>query len=124
VSRLFLLPLAIIIAATAGCLGLEARSFCDKRAECADERGDRLAPDSVDVCVVNFETQMNALYANDEPECHDLADTLRRLRSCQVGLRCRDFDSSDNDGECRDERLDVEDARDRIRGDECTAREN
>jgi hypothetical protein len=101
-----------------------ASSICDKTAVCLKEENDRdFSDDAVAVCAVEYESRINALYANEEDECHRLADAILALDRCRIGLKCDDFVEADLGGECDDERDALDDARDDVDGLECTAQE-
>jgi hypothetical protein len=101
-----------------------ATSICDKNAICQLEENDReFSDDAVAVCAVEYETRINALYANEEDECHRLADAILALDRCRAGLKCDDFVEADLGGECDDQREALEDALDDVDGFECSAQE-
>lgn len=101
-----------------------ARSICDKSLTCQEEENDRnFSDDAPAVCAAEYEAGINAFYANEEEECHRLADAIVALDNCKVGLKCDDFVEQDLGGECDDERDALDDARDDVDGFECTAQE-
>ena len=106
--------------------GCTARSFCQKQAECAADQLDiDLEADSVEVCVVNYETAIAALNANEEDECHILAGAQQRFDACRTSLDCNDFfDDEDIEDTCGDELDDLLKAFRDIDSDECTAQES
>jgi hypothetical protein len=119
--------LAVVVALlTVPLMGTQctATSICDKSAVCQEEENDRsFSDDAVAVCAVEYETSINALYANEEDECHRLADAILALDRCKAGLKCDDFVEADLGGECDDERDELDDARDDVDGFECSAQE-
>lgn len=115
----------LVLAAFIACLsGCTAQNLCAKKAECADENGDDLAEDSPSVCQANYNGGLSALRANEEEECHILADAQEALDACRAGLKCDDFVEDDLGGECDDERDAYQDALDDVDGIECSAQEN
>jgi hypothetical protein len=123
-------PSIVAVVAILGALPLmgtvcTARGICDKRAQCEDEENDRqLEPDSIAVCAAEYETSINKLYANEEDECHRLAEAIVALDNCKMGLKCDDFVEGDLGGECDDQLDALEDAFDDVDGNECTAQED
>lgn len=115
------LVLAAFIACVGGCT---AQNLCAKKAECADEEGDDLAEDSPSVCQANYNGGLAALRANEEEECHILADAQEALDACRASLKCDDFVESDFGGECDDQLDAYNDAREDVDGNECSAQEN
>lgn len=91
-----------------GCL---AQSYCTRAAECAD---DPPGEDFVAVCQARYEGTLNALRANKEDVCHEVARAKEAFDSCRTQLDgCRDFNrgaGGDYDGECENERDDYIDA--------------
>jgi hypothetical protein len=101
-----------------------ASNICNKNAECQEEENDRtFSDDAPAVCAVEYEANINALYANEEEECHRLADAILALDGCRLNLKCDDFVEQDLGGECDDERDNLDDARDDVDGFECSAQE-
>jgi hypothetical protein len=119
--------LAVAVAAlTLPLMGTQctARSICDKSLQCQEEENDRsFSDDAPAVCAVEYEANISALYANEEEECHRLADAIQALDGCRLNLKCDDFVEQDLGGECDDERDAVDDARDDVDGIECSAQE-
>lgn len=111
--------LAAVVVVTSGCT---SQNFCAKRTECLKEEEDiDLEDDSTRVCAAELDAQINALRANEEDDCHALADALVALRACQANLKCDDFIENDFGGECDDQVDDVEDANEEVNGGECSA---
>jgi hypothetical protein len=101
-----------------------ASSFCDKALNCQKEEHDRdFSDDAVAVCAVEYETGINALLANEEEECQRLAQAQIALDNCRIGLKCDDFVEADLGGECDDQLDELEDARDDVDDNECSAQE-
>lgn len=101
-----------------------ARSICDKSLQCQEEKNDRsFSDDAAGVCAVEYETRINALYANEEEDCHRLADAILALDNCRVGLTCDDFVEQDPGGECEAQDDALDDALGDVRGVECSAQE-
>jgi hypothetical protein len=119
------LVVAVLVTAVVGS-GCTPRSFCQKQAECAADQLDiDFEPDSVEVCVVNYETAIAALNANEEDECHILAAAQQRFDACRVSLDCNDFfDDDDIEDTCGDQLDDLVNALEDVTGDECTAQES
>jgi len=106
-------------------VGCTAQNFCNKSQECQEEENDRrFSDDAAAVCAVDYDTRINALLANEEKECHALADAIVALDNCRLGLDCDDFVEADLGGDCDDQLDDLEDAVRDVDGDECTAQEN
>ena len=124
-SRAALVALVAVFAATAFVGGCNtAQNYCAKREECLREDLDTdLEPDSTRVCAVEIDGQIATLRANEEDDCHILADALVALRNCQAGLKCDDFFEGDLGGECDDQLDNFEDARDDADGLTCTAQD-
>ncbi len=75
-------------------------SVCAKYAECAS---DPPGPDFQSVCETRYRGEINALRANDESECHDLANAKEAFDLCRAGMDCTDFRDGDYDAACEDE---------------------
>ena len=104
--------LAIVAALPLMGAGCTAQNICAKLLECQESENDRtFSDDAAAVCAVDYDTRINALYANEEDEC-------------KVGLKCDDFVEGDLGGECDDEVDDLDDAARDVDGDECSAQEN
>ena len=105
-----------------------ARSICTKTQECEEQENDRsFSDDAAAVCEVEYNARINALNANEEDECHALADAIEALDRCRVGLKCDDFVEADLGGECDDESKALSDAFDNVSvgfSGECSAQEN
>ena len=111
--RMLIMATFVFVAASlAGADGCSARNYCNKKAECADEDGDPLEPDSIGVCVANVEGEIDGYFANQEEECLAVGDARQRLYACMATLSCNDFEDSDLGGECDDELDDLDRARD------------
>lgn len=95
-----------IVASVSGCPSVPA-SFCAKADECAeDPPGD----DFPAICTVQVQGDLDALRANDEEECHEVAEAKEILMACLTNLTCGDLNDVDYGGECEDERDDYLDA--------------
>ncbi|MDP2346057.1 MAG: hypothetical protein Q8O67_34285 [Deltaproteobacteria bacterium] len=121
-------PIAVVVVAVlfpfvvgASCT---ASSFCNKRAQCLEEEENiDLEDDSTRVCVAEYEGALNALFANEEEDCHTLANAQLALDNCRSGLDCDDFLESDLGGKCDDQLDDLEDAFEDISGFQCSAQD-
>jgi hypothetical protein len=120
VSTMLLASLACL----ASCSGGDF--FCRKQAQCLAEEGfPELEDDSVGVCVVQYNGSIAALRANEEPECHVLADAILAVDACRAGLDCNDFFEQDDFSEACDNVLDdLDDALDDVDDGRCTAQES
>lgn len=94
----------LAIAVSSACT--PAPAFCTKYEECSKTP---LSEDFHNVCTEGVNSGLSTIRANDEPECQDLADARTALLACVAQLECVDFDESDFNGRCKDERLAVED---------------
>jgi hypothetical protein len=100
----------LLLAAVAlswGMLGCSAQAACEKQKECAS---DPPGEDFVRICQITYDGQINALRANKEDECHDLANAKLAYDACTSQLDCDDYREADHNGECEDERDDYFDA--------------
>lgn len=90
-----------VLVCTSGCL---SQSYCQRAAECAD---DPPGQDFERICQARYDGTLNALRANKEDECHELARAKEAFDACSVQLDdCREFNragSRNYDGECEDE---------------------
>lgn len=102
---------ACVLALVAGCS--PSAAWCAKRQEC----NDRLEDDSYGVCVEDLRRADRSLRANDEEDCHRLADAQLAFDACRATLSCRDVQDGDYDA-CDDERDRLADAFDDAGG-EC-----
>ena len=101
-----------------------ANSICSKRAQCLSEEADiDLEDDSTRVCVVEYQAGLDALFANEEDDCHTFANAQVALDNCRSGLDCDDFLEDDLGGKCDDQLDDLQDAFDDISGLECSAQD-
>ncbi|MCC7073915.1 MAG: hypothetical protein IT383_21585 [Deltaproteobacteria bacterium] len=96
-------PLTLTALIVSGCV---ANNLCAKRQECNDS----LEDDSYAVCVEDYNAGINALRANKEEECYELAAAQLAYDACRAALDCDDFEEGDLGGKCDDERDDYEDA--------------
>ena len=93
-----LLSLLLVVVTGFGC-SLE-RAVCAKQAECAaDPPGDEFE----EICRISYAGHLDALRANTEQECLDLADALEALDSCRVELDCEAFNQGAASGACQAE---------------------
>lgn len=97
----------------AGCKPV-SRAYCELGGECDEATGifdpvPGSSSDSVDVCTVNQETLLQALRANREEVCHQLADAYEAFWACAVEEGCDAFDVTEP--ECKDELEEVGDLR-------------
>lgn len=121
----FLRPLLAGSAALALLSGCTASSICNKNAQCQEEENDRdFSDDAPAVCAAEYDARIASLRANEEEECLRLADAIIALDNCRLSLDCDDFLEADLGGKCDDQLDDLEDARDDVDGDECSAQEN
>lgn len=97
------IALGLCAAVAAGCVG---NNYCAKRQECNND----LEDDSYGVCVEQYNAGVNALRANKEEECQEVASALLAFDACRAALDCDDFEESDLGGKCDDELDDYEDA--------------
>ena len=128
--RMLALPLTglFLVVAAAGCSS--TRGYCEASSDCdsevfgfeVDDAGD--AEDSVGVCTANQDARLSALRANEEDECHEVANALDAYFACVANEFAGGEDGCDavND-ECDDELEDFQDAQADINGDECSASE-
>ena len=87
--------------------GCTSQAICEKEKECAS---DPPGEDYVQVCTVRHEGQLDALNANKEEECKELASAKVKLDACRAQLDCDDYGESDLGGNCDDELDEFEDA--------------
>lgn len=115
-----------LVAAIVGGTACTSRSVCAKRAQClAEEQDTELESDSLAVCIAEYDGDIAALRANEEPECQAFADAKIAFDLCQASLDCNDyFDEDDVKDACKDQLDDLQDAFDDINGDECSAIES
>lgn len=107
-------------------VGCTAEQVCTREAQClAEEEDVDLESDSTNVCVAEYNGRIGALRANEEPECHALADALVAFDVCRASLDCNDyFDDADVEDACEDQFDDLKKAFDDVNGDECSALES
>lgn len=100
--------------------------YCSKEAQClAEEQKLELESDSVGVCVAQYNGNIAALRANEEPECQIYADALVAVDRCRAGLDCNDFfDANDFNDACADEIDDLQDAARDVDDGRCSALES
>jgi hypothetical protein len=111
----------VVVVVVAGCT---AQNVCNRTAQCLDEEADtELEPDSTAVCIAQFDGRIEALRANEEDDCHVLADAVIALANCQAGLDCDDFVEADLGGKCDDQLDDLEDAQEDVSNGECTSQD-
>ena len=116
-------PIVVVVVALLVAAGAcsPAASFCNKRTQCLDEEANiDLEDDSTQVCIAEYEAGLNALFANEEDDCHTLANAQIAFDNCRSGLDCDDFIEDDFGGKCDDELDDLQDAFDDISGSECS----
>lgn len=113
--RRFVLLVCSIVSVFASCS--ESAAYCQRSVECSEDTGDDSdeGADDVAVCSAQTDGLLRALRANAEPECTALANAISALNACRAQLSCDDFDATENNGECQDERDGVGDACDDIR---------
>lgn len=107
-------PLALLAftLALAGCNALP-QQFCELGADCDDLAGLFYDPvlgnsdDNAAVCAVNQQTFTNALRANSEDICHQIAAAWETYMACAVEEGCDAFKVGEP--ECNDERDDYAD---------------
>jgi hypothetical protein len=128
--RLLTAPVALALASLTGCAAATT-SYCEAQADCErdflgvvvpDRAGS--ADDSVAVCAANQNTTIASLRANEEEDCHAVADAT------EVYMACIAQAFADNDDgcavlqdECASELDDIDDALGNIDGDECSENE-
>ena len=139
--RLFVVFLSLSAVLSTACSS--SQGYCAAAADCDreflgvpifDDAGND--DDSAGVCAANVDANLAALRANEEPECHALADALARFHACVAAEFAKKPDGCDAlfggnepqlteaDGPCDDEFDDVQDARTDINGDECSSQED
>jgi hypothetical protein len=123
-TNALLCAVVLVLGALPACT--QARSYCQKEAQCLDEERDiQLEDDSVGVCAAEYEGQIAALRANEEPECRILAQAILDFDACRASLDCNDFfDDNNIEDECGDQLDALNDAFDDVSGDECLAQES
>ena len=121
-----------LLALVGGALGCSspARGFCEASADCdaaifgiaIDAAGD--SDDDVAVCTAEQDAQNSALRANEEDECHAVADARDAYFACVGSEFSGGEDGCDavNDA-CKDELDDLQSALTDVNGDECTSNE-
>lgn len=83
-----------LVVLAAGALGAgcaPGNALCAKQQECDDS----LEEDTFGVCVEQYNAGINALRANEEPECQVLADAQLTFDACRAQLDCNDFEEGD-----------------------------
>jgi hypothetical protein len=139
--RTLVVSLSLLAALSTACSS--SKVYCDAAADCdreflgvpiPDDAGND--DDSAAVCTANVDANLAALRANEEPECHALADALERFHACVAAEFAKKPDGCDAifggnepqlteaDGPCDDEFDDVQGARSDINGDECSSQED
>ncbi|MBM4282025.1 MAG: hypothetical protein FJ137_15120 [Deltaproteobacteria bacterium] len=123
-SRLAFVAVAVATLVVVGCSG--GRAYCSKEAQClAEEEDVELESDSVGVCVAQYDGNIAALRANEEPECQVLADAIVAADACRASLDCNDFfDAADYQDACEDELDDLQDALNDVDDGRCSAQES
>jgi|GEM_PF-1849672 len=113
-APLSLAAIALSAAAALSSMACSSTSaqYCEVAAEC-DEGGLSFDPvgssdDSAAVCTAENETTIDALNANSEEECKELARLLQAYQACVVEEGCDAFDLLEP--ECKDEFEDYFDA--------------
>ncbi len=89
--------------------------LCQKQEECSN---DAKGKEFVEVCSIQYDGSINALRANKETSCQDLANAQLALDACRAALDCDDFNESDLGGKCDKELENLNDANDDA-GSEC-----
>ena len=117
---LSILGLFLVVAGT----GCTAQNLCNRISECREEEGDGASDDAAAVCAADFDSGIAQLRANEEEACHRLADAQVALAGCMAGLSCDDLVEADLGKECDEQLDDVEDAREDVDGNECSAQED
>jgi hypothetical protein len=141
--RLIVLSFSLLAVWSTACSS--SRGYCAAAADCdrelpllgvpiPDDAGND--DDSAAVCSVNVDTEIAALRANEEKECHALADALERFHACVAAEFAKSNDGcaalfggdepelTEADGPCDDEFDDVQDARADINDEECSSQED
>lgn len=108
-----LLSFGFVLLLVDGCS--PAQALCAKEQEC----NDKLEDDTYNVCIESYNAGINALRANEEPECQVLADARLALDACRSTLSCSDFEDNDLD-DCDDQLDDYRDALEDA-GDQCSS---
>ena len=98
---------ACALAASSALACTVSDAVCAKEKECA---ADPPGEDFERVCAIRHKGQLDALRANKEQECAELANAKERLDACRASLDCNDYDERDLNGRCDDELDDLESA--------------
>ena len=111
----------VVVAMASGCT---AQNLCNRQIECREEEGNGASDDAAAVCVADFDSGIAQLRANEEESCQRVADAQLALAGCMAGLSCDDLVEADLGKECDEQLDDVEDAREDVDGNECSAQED
>ena len=109
--------LTSLLVALGGTACSPGSAFCARLSECADDPPGR---DFEKICLIQYDTEIDALNANEEESCHTLADAKVTYTRCVAALECVDFNHNDR---CTEESEALFDASHDIDGHECTARD-
>jgi hypothetical protein len=88
-SLLPALSLFVLVPALSACDPIEG--FCQKQYDCQEELGRNLEDDFPAVCAAAARSGLDALRANTEPECGELAAAQEALMLCENLLSCEDL---------------------------------
>ena len=101
--------LALLALAASGCDFSAAHAYCARLDECrelenspGDNEDSDEGRDDVAVCTVAAQASVDAINANTEPECHELADAQEAVFTCAATLDCKDL-LSNAPGSCKAE---------------------
>ncbi len=97
-------PLAIAAVLSLGACSTLERDYCQTAGDCDDAFAiDPVgsSPDSVEVCIVNQQTTLQALRANSEEVCQNAADKYEEFLACAAEEGCDAFNLTEE--ECKDE---------------------
>lgn len=127
---MLVLPCVGLLWLVVGCSS--SRGFCEASADCDEEFFGIEVPDAagsadddVAVCTAQQDARIAALRANEEDECHAVADALEAFNACVASEFAGGEDGCDAVQEkCDNERDDLQEALSDQDGDECSSRED
>jgi hypothetical protein len=117
-SLLPALSLFVVVPALSACDPIEG--FCQKQYDCQEELGRNLEDDFPAVCAAAARSGLDALRANTEPECDELAAAQEALMVCVNLLSCEDLKKVESgDGTvCADQKKALDKATEAARDDD------